>query len=85
MLLVSAFLRSPWAPTLGKSLTQVERAASTSSWLSDVSASDVTKDFRLAANPPLGIDAIPGVTPKIHEARPNDRIGISLSQAGPTS
>jgi len=63
-------------PQLGKSLTQVEASGIDIILALDVSASMLTKDFKVGGESATRIDAIREVTRKFIEARPNDRIGI---------
>lgn len=78
MLLVSLglFAIAMARPQLGKSLTQVEASGIDIILALDVSASMLTKDFKIDGEPATRIDAIREVTRKFIEARPNDRIGI---------
>jgi Ca-activated chloride channel family protein len=63
-------------PQLGKSLTQVEASGIDIMLALDVSASMLTKDFKIGGDSATRIDAIREVTRKFIEGRPNDRIGI---------
>jgi Ca-activated chloride channel family protein len=63
-------------PQLGKSLTQVEASGIDIMLALDVSASMLTKDFKIGGESATRIDAIREVTRNFIEARPNDRIGI---------
>jgi Ca-activated chloride channel family protein len=63
-------------PQLGKTLTQVEASGIDIMLALDVSASMLTKDFKIGGESATRIDAIREVTRKFIEARPNDRIGI---------
>ena len=63
-------------PQLGKSLTQVEASGIDIILALDVSASMLTKDFKVGGESATRIDAIREVTRKFIEGRPNDRIGI---------
>ena len=63
-------------PQLGKSLTQVEASGIDIMLALDVSASMLTKDFKIGGEQATRIDAIREVTRNFIEARPNDRIGI---------
>jgi Ca-activated chloride channel homolog len=63
-------------PQLGKSLTQVDASGIDIVLALDVSASMLTKDFRIGGEQATRIDAIREVTRKFIEGRPNDRIGI---------
>lgn len=63
-------------PQLGKSLTQVEASGIDIVLALDVSASMLTKDFRVGGEQATRIDAIREVTRNFIEGRPNDRIGI---------
>ena len=63
-------------PQLGKSLTQVEASGIDIMLALDVSASMLSKDFRIGGEQATRIDAIREVTRKFIEGRPNDRIGI---------
>jgi Ca-activated chloride channel homolog len=63
-------------PQLGKSLTEVEASGIDIVLALDVSASMLTKDFRVGGEQATRIDAIREVTRKFIEGRPNDRIGI---------
>ena len=78
LLLVSlAFLSIGMArPQLGKTLTQVEASGIDIMLALDVSASMLTKDFKIEGEQATRIDAIREVTRKFIEGRPNDRIGI---------
>jgi Ca-activated chloride channel family protein len=63
-------------PQLGKSLTQVEASGIDIMLALDVSASMLTKDFKVGGESATRIDTIREVTRRFIEARPNDRIGI---------
>jgi len=63
-------------PQLGKSLTQVEASGIDIMLALDVSASMLTKDFKVGGEQATRIDTIREVTRRFIEARPNDRIGI---------
>jgi Ca-activated chloride channel homolog len=63
-------------PQWGKSLTQVEASGIDIMLALDVSASMLTKDFKVGGESATRIDAIREVTRKFIEGRPNDRIGI---------
>jgi Ca-activated chloride channel family protein len=77
MLLSVAFFAIAMArPQLGKSLTQVEASGIDIILALDVSASMLTKDFKVGGESATRIDAIREVTRKFIEGRPNDRIGI---------
>ena len=77
MLLSLAFFAIAMArPQLGKSLTQVEASGIDIMLALDVSASMLTKDFRVGGEQATRVDAIREVTRKFIEGRPNDRIGI---------
>src|SRR6266513_1190329 len=77
MLLSLAFFAIAMArPQLGKSLTQVEASGIDIILALDVSASMLTKDFKVGGESATRIDAIREVTRKFIEGRPNDRIGI---------
>jgi Ca-activated chloride channel family protein len=72
-----AFLSIAMArPQLGKTLTQVEASGIDIMLALDVSASMLTKDFKIEGEQATRIDAIREVTRKFIEGRPNDRIGI---------
>lgn len=78
MLLVSmaCFAVGLARPQWGKSLTQVEASGIDIMLALDVSASMLTKDFKIGGQSATRIDAIREVTRNFIEARPNDRIGI---------
>jgi len=77
MLLSLAFFAIAMArPQLGKSLTQVEASGIDIMLALDVSASMLTKDFKVGGESATRIDAIREVTRRFIEGRPNDRIGI---------
>jgi len=77
MLLSLAFFALALArPQLGKSLTQEEASGIDIMLALDVSASMLTKDFRVGGEQATRIDAIREVTRRFIEGRPNDRIGI---------
>jgi Ca-activated chloride channel family protein len=63
-------------PQLGKTLTNVEASGIDIMLALDVSASMLTKDFKIGGEQATRIDAIREVTRKFIEGRPNDRIGI---------
>jgi len=77
MLLSLAFFAIAMArPQLGKSLTQAEASGIDIMLALDVSASMLTKDFKVGGESATRIDAIREVTRRFIEGRPNDRIGI---------
>jgi Ca-activated chloride channel family protein len=76
LLSLALFALAMARPQLGKSLTQVEASGIDIMLALDVSASMLTKDFRVGGEQATRIDAIREVTRKFIEGRPNDRIGI---------
>ena len=63
-------------PQLGKTLTSIEASGIDIMLALDVSASMLTKDFKIGGEQATRIDAIREVTRKFIEGRHNDRIGI---------